>query len=70
MLCSLYRGGDADHERRVWTPGDLAESALNDMIADGLDFLLQIESYRAGTRTWSPAYIDLTDPLPFFPLEW
>ncbi|KAJ7236198.1 hypothetical protein C8J57DRAFT_1728343 [Mycena rebaudengoi] len=33
----------------------------------GLDFLLQIESYCAGTRTWSPAYIDLTDPLPLFP---
>ncbi|KAJ7236225.1 hypothetical protein C8J57DRAFT_138292 [Mycena rebaudengoi] len=67
MLCSLYRGGDADHESHVWTPGDLAESALNDMIADGLDFLLRIESNGVGTRTWPPAYID---PLPFFPLQW
>ncbi|KAJ7236226.1 hypothetical protein C8J57DRAFT_138311 [Mycena rebaudengoi] len=56
-----------NHESRVWTPGDIAESALNDMIADGLDFLLQIESNRAGPWTWPPAYIDSTDPLPFFP---
>ncbi|KAJ7236206.1 hypothetical protein C8J57DRAFT_1571073 [Mycena rebaudengoi] len=59
----------SNHETRVWTPGDIAESALNnnDMIADGLDFLLQIESNRAGAWTWPPAYIDSTDLLASFP---
>ncbi|KAJ7236159.1 hypothetical protein C8J57DRAFT_1728313 [Mycena rebaudengoi] len=67
MRFSLIHGGDADYESRVWTPGDLAESALSDIIADGLDFLLQIESSHAGTLTWPSTYIDPTDPLPFFP---
>ncbi|KAJ7254928.1 hypothetical protein C8J57DRAFT_1657151 [Mycena rebaudengoi] len=67
MRFSLIHGGDADYESRVWTPGDLAESALDDMIADGLDFLLRIESNHAGTLTWPSGYIDSTDPLPFFP---
>ncbi|KAJ7236208.1 hypothetical protein C8J57DRAFT_138139 [Mycena rebaudengoi] len=55
---------DEDYERY---PGDFAESALNDMSADGLDFLLRYKSDLCGTWTWPHAYIDLTDPLPFLP---
>jgi hypothetical protein len=45
---------EEDYERY---PGDFAESALNNMIADGLDFLLRFKSNHVGTRTWPPAYI-------------
>ncbi|KAJ7236207.1 hypothetical protein C8J57DRAFT_1247989 [Mycena rebaudengoi] len=59
--------GYGDIERRVWTPGALVETALNNMIADGLDFLLRTKSVDRGiTLTWPPTYIDLTDPLPSF----
>jgi hypothetical protein len=51
-----YEGDEA--ESRLWAPGGLAESALNDLIADGLDFLRRIKSVDRGiTLTWPPAYV-------------
>ncbi|KAJ7236191.1 hypothetical protein C8J57DRAFT_1571044 [Mycena rebaudengoi] len=51
ILFSFYLG--KDYERY---PDDFVESTFNDMIADGLDFLLQYKSDLSGTWTWPSGY--------------
>ncbi|KAJ7236194.1 hypothetical protein C8J57DRAFT_1479291 [Mycena rebaudengoi] len=58
------------YQPHLLTPSGLPESALNDLIADGLDFFLEIHSIDLGEDSlilrWPPAYVDdeSTDPDP------
>ncbi|KAJ7236189.1 hypothetical protein C8J57DRAFT_1530292 [Mycena rebaudengoi] len=51
------------------TPSDLTASALNDIIADGLDFFLEIQSTDLDedlhTLRWPPTYVNGEPSLPF-----
>jgi hypothetical protein len=55
------------YEPHLWTPSGLSESALNDLIADGLDLFLEIRSFGPKDLIvrWPPAYIDSESSLPF-----
>jgi hypothetical protein len=72
-----------DYDSRVWSPGYLATSALERLIADGLDFAIHAQSNNTDTTVWPGTYIgespmwqapDATDsfsieldPVPYFP---
>ncbi|KAJ7321944.1 hypothetical protein DFH08DRAFT_1085789 [Mycena albidolilacea] len=56
-------------DTRLWSPGHLGVAALTSLIANGLDFVVQVESYDLNgsmTETWPQGYVP-QDPLPLFP---
>ncbi|KAJ7778607.1 hypothetical protein DFH07DRAFT_795311 [Mycena maculata] len=60
-------GRPPDDHAYEWCPGYLASAALEDLIADGLDFRVSFSSASEnGSYTW-PAPTDTDPPVPFFP---
>ncbi|KAJ7652516.1 hypothetical protein DFH06DRAFT_1206285 [Mycena polygramma] len=60
-----YLFGEKDD---VWFPGYLAKSALEQLMADGLDCVFRLEHLRAGNAIWPATAVDSGyDRLPEFP---